>query len=91
MILKTTIMAFAIMAFGLGAQSRKAQMGKLVTENFKFADQQFKYLMKGLPDDKVPQTYDAKSGKVVNYERTGGVRAFIRDLYFMYMRRLRIL
>lgn len=45
-------MAFAIMAFGLGAQSRKAQMGKLVTENFKFADQQFKYLMKGLPDDK---------------------------------------
>ena len=67
---KTTIMAFAIMAFGLGAQSRKAQMGKLVTENFKFADQQFKYLMKGLPDDKVPQTYDAKSGKVVNYERT---------------------
>ncbi len=67
---KVTVMAFALMALSMEGQSRKTQMTKLIDENFKFADQQFKVLMKGLPDDKVPQTYDAKTNKVVNYERT---------------------
>lgn len=67
---KISFIAFALMFFSLNAQSKKDQMAKLIDENFQFATKQFKYLMNGLPDDKMPQTYDYKKNSVVNMERT---------------------
>jgi len=61
-----TVTAFALMTISLTSQTRKS-MTKLIDENFKFANEQFKILMQGLPDDKVPQTFNSKTGKVVNY------------------------
>ncbi|WP_286477252.1 glycoside hydrolase family 88 protein [Empedobacter falsenii] len=45
-------------------------MTKLISDNFQFANQQYKTLMQGLPNDKMPQTFNATTGKVINMERT---------------------
>ncbi|QCX52403.1 glycoside hydrolase family 88 protein [Elizabethkingia sp. JS20170427COW] len=64
------VAALSVMSVASFAQSKKAMMKQLIQESFQFADQQFKVLMKDLPNDKVPQTYDATKNKVVNYDRT---------------------
>lgn len=61
--------AVAGMNTTLYSQSKK-EMSKLIDEDFQFADQQLRYQMQGLPSDKVPQSYDPKTGERINHERT---------------------
>ncbi|WP_228379059.1 glycoside hydrolase family 88 protein [Chryseobacterium piperi] len=39
-------------------------MSKLIRDEFEFADKQYKYLMKSIPPDKMPQSYNASTQKV---------------------------
>lgn len=67
---RLSILTLTIVTISLNAQSKKMQMTKLISDNFQFANQQYKTLMQGLPNDKMPQTFNATTGKVINMERT---------------------
>lgn len=67
---RLSILTLTIVTISLNAQSKKMQMTKLISDNFQFANQQYKTLMQGLPNDKMPQTFNVTTGKVINMERT---------------------
>ncbi|ASW73599.1 glucuronyl hydrolase [Chryseobacterium piperi] len=65
--------------------AQKSEMKTLIEDNFKNADEQYKLLMKTLPADKVPQTYDAVNNKIISYERTWWCTGFYPgSLWYIY-------
>ena len=50
--------------------NRNDKMKKLIAENFALADSQYTYMMKLLPSDKMPQSYDAKNNQILTREIT---------------------
>lgn len=62
------IMALLFVSFHLFAQQKS--MARLVNESFIYADSQYHFMMKELPKDKMPQTFDSKTGKIISYGRT---------------------
>ena len=50
--------------------NRNDKMKKLIVENFALADSQYTYMMKLLPTDKMPQSYDAKNNQILTREIT---------------------
>lgn len=59
---KIAIAAFTCLSISFFAQSKK-EMSKLIQNEFEFANQQYKYLMKRVPADQMPQSY--KNGKLI--------------------------
>jgi len=60
-----TVLCFLLINSGmLNAQVKDQKMGELIDEQFKFADQQYKVLVKNVPADVMPKTYNATTGKV---------------------------
>ncbi|MCS3529324.1 glycoside hydrolase family 88 protein [Chryseobacterium sp. JUb7] len=53
-----------VFCFTINAQNNK-QMSALIKNEFQFAEKQYKYLMKAIPNDKMPQSYNASEKKVV--------------------------
>ena len=45
-------------------------MKKLITENYALADSQYTYMMKLLPTDKMPQSFDEKNNKILTRDIT---------------------
>lgn len=65
--------------------AQKIKMGALIEDNFKQAAKQYKILMKVIPEDKLPQTYDSINKKVVSYERTWWCTGFYPgSLWYIY-------
>ncbi|WP_369838803.1 glycoside hydrolase family 88 protein [Chryseobacterium tongliaoense] len=67
---KITIAVFMAFNVAIAAQNTKKQMSKLIQDEFHFADKQYRYLMKNIPQDKMPQSYNAATGKVISREIT---------------------
>ncbi len=61
---------FAIALHLIVMQAGAQDMGRLIRENFSFADSQYLYMMKQVPQDKMPQSYDEKNKKFISYQRT---------------------
>ncbi|MGE9314513.1 glycoside hydrolase family 88 protein [Niabella sp. CJ426] len=60
-------------------------MAKLVKDNFAFADSQYRYMMKQVPQDKMPQSYEEKNKKFVAYQRTWWCTGFYPGaLWYIY-------
>ncbi|MDR0791803.1 MAG: glycoside hydrolase family 88 protein [Chitinophagaceae bacterium] len=59
---------FILMNLFAGAQ--KANMKKLIAENFAFADKQYHVLMQNTAADKMPQSFDSSKREVINMNRT---------------------
>ncbi|MCS3869321.1 lantibiotic modifying enzyme [Chryseobacterium ginsenosidimutans] len=59
---KISIVAFSVLSMAFHAQSKK-EMSKLIQNEFQFAEKQYKFLLKTVPQDKMPQSY--KDGKLV--------------------------
>jgi lantibiotic modifying enzyme len=59
---KISIVAFSVLSMTFHAQSKK-EMSKLIQDEFQFAKKQYKFLLKTVPQDKMPQSY--KDGKLV--------------------------
>lgn len=60
-------------------------MAKLVKDNFAFADSQYRYMMKQVPQDKMPQSYDEKNKKFIAYQRTWWCTGFYPGaLWYIY-------
>lgn len=67
------------------AQTAIQPMADLIKENFAFAQQQLKVLMKDLPADKIPQSYDADKDQVIAYGRTWwGTGFYPGSLWLVY-------
>lgn len=67
---KLTATTFIVISILVMAQSDKKQMSKLIRDEFEFADKQYKYLMKSIPPDKMPQSYNASTGKITTRDIT---------------------
>lgn len=67
---KLTATTFIVISILVTAQSDKKQMSKLIRDEFEFADKQYKYLMKSIPPDKMPQSYNASTGKITTRDIT---------------------
>ena len=52
----------------LHAQATASEMQQLINDQFSFAAQQYKILEKNVPNDKMPKTYYANTGKVESSE-----------------------
>lgn len=63
---KLAIAVFMIFNVAADAQTDKKQMSKLIQNEFQFAGQQYKNLMKNIPKDKMPQSFTASDGKVIS-------------------------
>lgn len=50
--------------------SRDQKMSQLITENYALANSQYQYMMKLVPADRMPQSYDEKSNKLISKEIT---------------------
>ncbi|ASW74579.1 glucuronyl hydrolase [Chryseobacterium piperi] len=61
---KIAVATFSFIYVISAAQSDKKKMSKLIRDEFEFADKQYKYLMKSIPPDKMPQSYNASTQKV---------------------------
>jgi uncharacterized protein YyaL (SSP411 family) len=59
---KISIVAFSVLSMAFHAQSKK-EMSKLIQNEFQFAEKQYKFLLKTVPQDKMPQSY--RDGKLV--------------------------
>jgi hypothetical protein len=60
-------------------------MAKLVKDNFAFADSQYRYMMKQVPQDKMPQSYEEKNKKFIAYQRTWWCTGFYPGaLWYIY-------
>ena len=65
--MKRSIIACALFFIGTiaMAQTSKRAMKKLITSDLQIAEKQYKYLMKKLPDDVMPRSFEAKDNKLV--------------------------
>ncbi len=72
--------------FDVMAQKKEnVDMAKLVKDNFAFADSQYRYMMKQVPQDKMPQSYDEKNKKFIAYQRTWWCTGFYPgSLWYIY-------
>ena len=61
---KISITAFTVLSIIFHAQTKK-EMSELIQREFQFADKQYRFLMKGIPKDKMPQSYKASEGKII--------------------------
>lgn len=61
-------MALVVLGFSACQDNDKTKMEKLISDDFQFAEEQYKYLMKDLPDDKIPHSYDADKDEKINRE-----------------------
>ncbi|GAA4161160.1 glycoside hydrolase family 88 protein [Chryseobacterium ginsenosidimutans] len=59
---KISIVALSVLGIAFHAQSKK-EMAHLIQKEFQFAEKQYKFLLKTVPQDKMPQSY--KDGKLV--------------------------
>ncbi|GAA5089467.1 glycoside hydrolase family 88 protein [Chryseobacterium ginsengisoli] len=59
---KITIAAFSVLSIAFHSQNKK-QMARLIQNEFEFAEKQYKFLLKTVPQDKMPQSY--KDGKLI--------------------------
>jgi len=59
---KLSIVAFSFLSVAFHAQSKK-EMAQLIHHEFQFAEKQYKFLLKTVPQDKMPQSY--KEGKLI--------------------------
>lgn len=60
-------------------------MSRLIKDDFAFADSQYKYMMKQVPQDKMPQSYDEKNKKFISYQRTWWCTGFYPgSLWYIY-------
>ena len=50
--------------------ARDQKMSQLITENYALANTQYLYMMKQVPSDRMPQSYDEKTNKLVSKEIT---------------------
>lgn len=66
------VLAFLFIGTTLFAQTntRNEKMGKLIVENFSLAKSQYQEMMKNIPVDKMPQSYDSKTNKITTKELT---------------------
>lgn len=66
-------------------KKENVDMAKLVKDNFAFADSQYRYMMKQVPQDKMPQSYDEKNKKFIAYQRTWWCTGFYPgSLWYIY-------
>lgn len=59
------IIVFCFLSLSGFSQGNKKLMKQLINDNIKFAAQQYKLLMKNLPADVMPRSYDAGKDKIV--------------------------
>lgn len=59
---------FLLLFFTACQDSENTKMADLIQKDFAFAGSQYKFLMKDLPDDKIPHSYDAEKDKKINRE-----------------------
>jgi lantibiotic modifying enzyme len=59
---KISIFALSVLSIAFHAQSKK-EMSDLIQREFQFAEKQYKFLLRAVPQDKMPQSY--KEGKLV--------------------------
>lgn len=62
---KLSVAALMIFTGSAAAQNTKKQMSELIHREFQFADKQYTYMMKTVPKDKMPQSYNAATGKLI--------------------------
>jgi hypothetical protein len=94
--MKARLMCIAVLAyFTINAQTAstanlmktdtKKSMADLVSENFAFADSQYRYMMTLIPPDKMPQSYDVKTKKVLSNDITWWCSGFYPGtLWYIY-------
>ena len=61
----------------------KQKMAKLIQDNFEFADSQYQLMMQSIPADKLPQSFDPKTGQVVSREIQWWCSGFYPGSLFM--------
>ncbi|ASK32031.1 glucuronyl hydrolase [Chryseobacterium sp. T16E-39] len=66
---KTITSVFLAISTVMISQNKK-QMSELIQSEFQFADKQYKYLMKEIPEDKMPQSYNSSTEKVTTKDIT---------------------
>ena len=59
------IIAFCLLSLLCFSQGNRKLMKQLIDDNMKFATQQYKVLMKNVPPDSMPRSYDASKNKVI--------------------------
>jgi rhamnogalacturonyl hydrolase YesR len=59
---KISIFALSVLSIAFHAQSKK-EMSDMIQKEFQFAEKQYKFLLRAVPQDKMPQSY--KEGKLV--------------------------
>lgn len=64
----TLFAGFLLFFFTACQNSENTEMADLIQKDFAFADAQYKFLMKDLPDDKIPHSYDAEKDEKINRE-----------------------
>ncbi|MBK1895274.1 glycoside hydrolase family 88 protein [Chryseobacterium paridis] len=65
-LITATLLAINTITFA----QNKQPMSKLIQSEYQFANKQYKYLMKGIPRDKMPQSYNASSNQVTTRDIT---------------------
>ena len=73
--LKSLLLSLLLMSFicenVIGQQSsRNDIMKNLITENYALAESQYSYMMKSVPSDRLPQSYDANKNQLISREIT---------------------
>ncbi|WP_370896442.1 glycoside hydrolase family 88 protein [Chryseobacterium gossypii] len=66
---KISLAVFTVLNIAVMAQGGK-RMEKLIRDEFQLAGKQYKYLMKAIPENKMPQSFDASTGKVISKDIT---------------------
>lgn len=61
---KLSIAVFTVLHITFYAQSKK-EMSALIRNEFNFAEKQYRFLMKSVPKDKMPQSYNASENRLV--------------------------
>lgn len=79
------LLAFIISNLISNGQSigEKQKMAKLIQDNFEFADSQYQLMMQSIPADKMPQSFDPKTGQVVSREIQWWCTGFYPGSLFM--------
>ena len=65
-------LAFIILSTSVFAQptTRDQKMSQLISENYALANSQYLFMMKQIPSDRMPQSYDEKTNKLLSREIT---------------------
>ncbi|MEI7589686.1 MAG: glucuronyl hydrolase, partial [Chitinophagia bacterium] len=65
--------------------TRDRKMSQLITENYALANSQYLYMMKQVPSDRMPQSFDEKNNKLLSREITWWCSGFYPgSLLFIY-------